>query len=95
MVKIFLKLLVMHHIHTIWLRTECEEDFIGTTGDIYSPNWGNGNYHDGHDCTWTIEVPAGNVVRAELVTFSLYASNNDTNDTVSVSSHNLPSIIDF
>ena len=44
----------------------------GTSGDIYSPNWGNGNYHNGHDCTWGIEVTAGKVVKAELVTFSLY-----------------------
>ena len=55
----------------------------GTSGDIYEYNWGNGNYQGGHYCTWTIEVPAENVVRAELVTSSFGAS---TNDNVTVSS---------
>ena len=53
--------------HNMLLRTECGEAFTGSSGDIYSQNWGNRN-----SCTWAIEVSAGNVIKAELVTFSIH-----------------------
>jgi len=69
---------MVRQLPTYYIRTECGETFNGTSGDIYSPNWGNGNYHGGHDCTWTVEVPAGSVIKAELLTFNLDASLADS-----------------
>ena len=55
-------------IHTFYLFTECEKAFNGSSGGIY---WPKMNILYFESCTWTIEVPASNVIKAELVGFSL------------------------
>lgn len=49
----------------------CGQAFNGSSGDIYLPNSSIEIYYGGYGCTWSVEVPVGNVIKAELVAFNL------------------------
>jgi len=51
-------------VHTGTHADPCGQEpmkLTASTGTIYSPDYGNGNYPNNANCQWLIEAPAGNV----------------------------------